>query len=115
VTTNEVLHWLCLGLFLLLPPLLLIRKFRKNRPEWWLILAMTLGLGWLFLFASYSFLHLHISDLIEQNKSLPDGWDSDGASGLVTVYFGWLLSLIYFLPWLALYLFAAAIRRYLRN
>ena len=30
-----------------------------------------------------------------QNKEPPKGLDSDGASGLATMFFGWLLAFIY--------------------
>ena len=79
------------------------------------MLAMILGLGWLLIFGTYAFDRLHINALISQNRPLPDGWDSDGASGVVAVFFGWLLSIINFLPWLVAYMLAALIRRFFQE
>ncbi len=50
-----------------------------------------------------------------QNEQLPDGWDSDGASGVVAVFPGWLLSIIYFLPRLVIYMLAALIRLFFKS
>ena len=55
-------------------------------------------IGMVFIYGTFIFHYQHIADLIVQNKELRKGWDSDGASGLVTLFFGWLLSLIYRLP-----------------
>jgi uncharacterized membrane protein YhaH (DUF805 family) len=111
----EMLHLLCLALFLALPPALLIVRFRNNKPGWWLLLTMIMMLGWFFVFASFVFYHEHIGDLIAQNHELPEDWDGDGASGAATLFFGWLISLIYSLPWLAMYVFIAGIRRWGQN
>jgi len=72
-------------------------------------------LGWLFWFGTFMFYQLNISDLIAQGAELPEGWDSDGAAGVFALFLGWLISLIYFMPWLAIYLFSAVVRRWVRN
>ncbi len=38
-------------------------------------------IGMVFIHGTFIFHHQHIADLIAQNKELPKGWDSDGASG----------------------------------
>ena len=72
---------------------------------------MSMGLGWLFLFGSFSFYQEHVGDLIAQKEALPVGWESDGASGVAVLFLGWLISLIYTLPWLIVFGFVAGIRR----
>jgi hypothetical protein len=47
---------------------------------------------WIFIYGPFIFHHQHIANLIAQIKELPKGWDSDGASGLATMFFGWLLA-----------------------
>jgi uncharacterized membrane protein (DUF485 family) len=111
---NDGMASLCIILFLALPPALLVLKVTTNRTGWGISLGVILLLGWGLLFGTYTFRQLNIEDLIAQNKELPDGWDSDGASGLFALYFGWLLSLAYFTLWLATYFFATLIRRLLR-
>jgi hypothetical protein len=50
-----------------------------------------------------------------QGKQLPEGWDSDGASGVFVLFGGWLFSLVYFAPWLAIYALATGIRRLVKR
>ena len=100
---NEILYLLSLGLFLALPPILLIYRFKNQKPTWWLLLLLIISLGWIFIYGTFIFHDQHIADLIAQNKELPKGWDSDGASGLATMFFGWLLAFIYSLPWFGVY------------
>ncbi len=107
---NEILHFLSLGLFLILPPVLLFFRYKIHQPGWCLLLLLIVSLGWVFIYGSFIFYHEHIADLIAQNKELPKGWDSDGASGLAIMFFGWLLSLIYSLPWLGLYLICKLVK-----
>lgn len=108
---NDAIASLCLFSFLALAPVLLIVKFTTNRPPWWLILRMIFVVGWGLAIGTYIFNQLGINDLIAQDKELPEGWDSDGASGLFVMFGGWLFSLAYFAPWLAIYALAAIIRR----
>ncbi len=108
---NEILQTLCSGAFLALPPAILFIKFRLQKPGWWLVTLIILGLGWLLVFGAFTFNQGHVGDLIARNEALPEGWDSDGARGVAALVFGWLFSLIYALPWLVVYLFFAALRR----
>jgi len=112
---NGMLHQLCLGLFLVLPPTLLVIKLQKKKPAWWIVLTMIMGLGWLFVSGSFVFYQEHIGDLIAQKQELPVGWDSDGAAGVAALFLGWLISLIYTLPWLVVYVFIVGIRRWCQN
>ena len=108
---NDAIASICFFSFLGLAPALLLIKFATNRPAWWLILAMIVVLGWGLVVGTYVFYHLGINDLIALDKALPEGWDSDGASGIFAVFFGWLLSLAYFTPWFAIYLLATIATR----
>jgi len=94
-----------------LAPVLLGIRFHANKPSWWIILLMITGLGWLFISGSFVFYVQHIEDLVTQNDELPAGWDNDGASGMLALFFGWLLSLVYSLPWLVVYALASLIRK----
>jgi hypothetical protein len=110
---NAAMASLCFLTFLALAPVILIIKFTTSKPAWWLILIIILGLGWGLVVGTYFFNQLGINDLITQGKhdELPEGWDSDGASGLFAIFGGWLLSLAYFTPWVAIYILATIIRQ----
>ena len=107
---NDAIAPICFFSFLGLAPALLLIKFATNRPAWWLILAMIVVLGWGLVVGTYVFYHLGINDLIALDEALPEGWDSDGASGIFAVFFGWLLSIAYFTPWLAIYILATTVK-----
>ena len=70
-------------------------------------------LGWGLVFNAYVDEQEHINELIDQKRyeELPEGWDSDGASGLFALFGGWLVPLAYFAVWLAVYTVATIIRR----
>lgn len=87
-----------------------------QKPAWWLILLLIVILGWSVVIVVYMEEQMHISELIDQgrNNELPEGWDSDGASGLFAVFGGWLVALAYLLPWLAIYILASITRRLFR-
>jgi TM2 domain-containing membrane protein YozV len=103
---NEILSHLLLGLFLALPPILLFLRFWNQKPGWFILLLLIAILGWVLLYGSFIFYHQHIADLAAQNKELPEGWGRDGATGLAIMFFGWLLSIFYSLPWLLVYALA---------
>ena len=69
-------------------------------------------LGWGLVFTAYVGEQEHIGELIEQERyeELPEGWDSDGASGLFALFGGWLVPLVYFVLWLVIYTLAAMVR-----
>jgi hypothetical protein len=114
---NDALASLCFFSFFAMAPALLIVKLTTSRPAWRLILIMIIVLGWGLVVGTYIFSQLGISDLIAQGKEeeLPEGWDSDGASGLTAIFGGWLLSLAYFAPWLVIYFLAAMTRRFFKS
>ena len=102
--------------FLVFPPVLLISKFITKRPGWWpivLLIVLFSLLGWGLIFSAYIGEQARISELIEQKRygELPEGWDSDGASGLFALFGGWLVPLAYFVLWLLVYTLAAMMRR----
>ena len=102
-----------LCLFLAFTPTLLVIKFITRKPAWWLILLLTVLLGWGLVIGVYIVEQNHISELIDQgrNDELPQGWDSDGASGLFAVFGGWIVALVYLLSWLVFYSLATIVRR----
>ena len=109
---NEVLQVLCTGMFLALPPGLLFIRFTCRRPGWWLLLLLVAGIGWILVLGSFTFNQAHMLELVARNEAPPAGWDSDGAAGVTALLFGWLVALIYALPWLLVYALAAAIKRW---
>lgn len=113
----DVLGSICIFSFLVLTPTLLVVKFTTNKPAWWLILIMIIVLGWGLVVGTYLFYHLDIMDLISQGREdeLPDDWANDGASGVFALFGGWFFSLVYFLPWLSIYILATIIRRLSRS
>jgi len=113
---NDVIASTVIYSFLAFPPALLTFKFIKKRPRWWLIVLLVIlfaVLGWGLVIAAYVGEQARISELIDQKRyeELPEGWDSDGASGLFAVFGGWLFPLAYFVLWLVPYTLAATIRR----
>lgn len=107
---NDVLLGFCLLLFIILPPALLMVRFIYGKPSWWLLVIVVVLFGWLSWFGVFMFYQLGISEMIMRGEEPPDGWDSDGAAGLFAIFSGWLMAITYFIPWLVLYLFIAAIK-----
>jgi len=113
---NDIIVSIAIYSFLAFPPALLILKFITKKPGWWLIallIVLFVLLGWGLVFTAYVAEQDHISELIDQKRyeELPEGWDSDGASGLFALFGGWLVPLAYFALWLVVYTLAAIIRR----
>lgn len=113
---NDVIISILIYSFLLFPPALLTIKFITRKPRWWLIVLLVILfalLAWGLVITAYVGEQARISELIDQKRyeELPEGWDSDGASGLFAVFGGWLIPLGYFASWLVLYTLAALIRR----
>ncbi len=106
--------------FLAFPPVLLGIKFTKRKPAWWLIVLLTLIfilIVWSAVFLAYAGEQERISELLDQGRydELPEGWDSDGASGIFAVFGGWIIPFGYFLFWLFPYALAAITRRLFRG
>ena len=117
---NDIFTSIVMYSFLAFPPALLILKFATRKPAWWLILLLIVLfalLGWVAVFNAYVEEQLRIAELIDQGRyeELPNGWDSDGASGVFALYGGWLFTLAYFVLWLAVYALAAMTRRLFRS
>ena len=53
---NEILHFLSLGLFLILPPVLLFFRYKNHQPGWCLLLLLIVSLGWVFIYGIIYFL-----------------------------------------------------------
>ena len=106
-----------LYVFLAFTPALLAIKFITQKPAWWLIVLLIVLLGWGIVIGAYIEEQSHISELIKQgrNDELPEGWDSDGASGAFALLGGWLFALAYLIPWLAIYALAAQIRKLFKS
>ena len=101
--------------FVAFPPALLIVKFITKKPSWWcvvLLMVLFALLGWGLVFTAYVGEQAHIGELIEEGRyeELPEGWDSDGASGLFALFGGWLVPLAYFVLWLMIYTLATMVR-----
>jgi len=106
----ELSYIICIFFFLVFPPGLLLWRFKNQKPGWWVIALSITILGWVSLLGSFIFYESHISELISQNLEPPSGWDKRGASGLLIVFCGWLLPMLYSLPWLGLYLLCTLVK-----
>jgi hypothetical protein len=98
------------------PPTLLSTKFITKKPNWRLIILLSVIyvlFGWVFIFSAFVVDQIEISELIRQDRSeeLPEGWDSDGGRGVGAAFAGWLIPLSYFLFWFTVYALAAMVRR----
>jgi hypothetical protein len=81
------------GVFLALPPaLLLTRLFDKARMPWVLLLAVSVIVGWLLVNLAYMFYINGLHGAIA--RSPRDDF---------LFQFGWLLGPVYLMPWLFLY------------
>ncbi len=105
-----------LYLFLALAPVVLIVRFVTHKPAWWLVVLLTLFPGWGLIVMGYFEEQDRIGELVDLGRydELPEGWDSDGASGLFAVFGGWFFALAYLAPWLGVYALAAIVRRIVR-
>jgi hypothetical protein len=113
---NDIFVSIAIYSFLAFPPALLILKFITKKPGWWLIvllIVLFVLLGWGLVFTAFVEEQARISELIDQERyeELPEGWDSDGASGVFALFGGWLVPLAYFVLWLVIYTLAAMVRR----
>jgi len=112
---NDIFVSIAIYSFLAFPPALLILKFIIKKPGWWLIvllIVLFVLLGWGLVFTAFVEEQTRISELIDQERyeELPEGWDSDGASGVFALFAGWVVPLVYFMLWLVIYTLAAMVR-----
>jgi len=117
---NDIFASIVMYSFLAFPPALLILKFTTKKPAWWIIVLLIVLfalVGWGVVFTAYVEEQLRITELIDHGRyeELPNGWDSDGASGVFALYGGWLFPLAYFVLWLAVYTLAAMARRLFKS
>jgi hypothetical protein len=97
-----------LGIFLVFPPLLLITNAFgwHSIGKWKMVLFIAL-VGWLVINISIHAGFAHLAHRVEQAKienapnidQLMDELQSDGASKVFGLMFGWLYALIYAAPW----------------
>jgi hypothetical protein len=90
------------GVFLALPPaLLLTRLFDKARMPWVLLLAVSVIVGWLLVNLAYMF---YINGLdVRMSVNGVHGAIARSARDDFLLQFGWLLGPVYLIPWLFLY------------
>ena len=98
---NDIIASVAVYSLLTLPPALLILKFTTKKPGWWLIVllvAIFVLVGWGLVFSAFVEEQARISEIIDQERyeELPEGWGSDGASGVFALFGGWLVPLAYF-------------------
>ncbi len=113
---NDIIASVAVYSLLTLPPALLILKFTTKKPGWWLIVllvAIFVLVGWGLVFSAFVEEQARISEIIDQERyeELPEGWGSDGASGVFALFGGWLVPLAYFVLWLVIYTLASVVRR----
>ena len=112
---NDIIASIAIFSFVVFPPALLILKFIAKKPGWWIIallIVLFALLGWGVIFTAFVEEQNRISELIDQERyeELPEGWDSDGASGVFALFAGWVVPLAYFMLWLMIYTLAAMVR-----
>jgi hypothetical protein len=103
---NEAACIVYVGVFLLLPPALLVaRWFDKARMPWVLLLAASVIAGWLVVNLACMF---YVNGrLVQMSFSEPGLHGEFNASGETDFFlrFGWLFGPVYLFPWLFLYCF----------
>ena len=101
--------------FFSLAPALLTTRFVWRKPPWWLIVLSILIVGWaawfLMVLTHFDNLATQIESQNNPSEELIEEWGSDGGPMVFAALFGWAFSLIYAMPWLALYFVAKFIRR----
>ena len=112
---NDIIASIAIFSFVVFPPALLVLKFITKKPGWWIIVLLIVLfalLGWGVVFTAFVEEQNRISELIDQERyeELPEGWDSDGASGVFALFAGWVVPLAYFMLWLVIYTLAAMVR-----
>ena len=81
------------------------------------VASLVVRAGWVYIIGGYLEEQVRISELIKQGRDdeLPEGWDSDGASGIFTLFFGFVFPLVYVLFWFAIYGLSALVRMPFRS
>jgi len=100
---NDAAFIVYIGVFLVLPPVLLMtRLLDKARMPWVLLLAVSMIVGWLLVNLAHVF---YVNGLLMQMSATGEGMPrSHGyATNDILFAFGWLLGPAYLVPWLFLY------------
>jgi hypothetical protein len=99
---NKAAFIVYVGVFLALPPaLLLTRLFDKARMPWVLLLAVSVVVGWMLVNLAHMF---YINDQLVQMSAYSVPAQTPGyRSNDFMFTFGWLFGPVYLLPWVFLY------------
>jgi hypothetical protein len=100
------------------PALLRVRWRHPHRMPWWLVIALSGGLGWLWITLSTHYYFEHLSTLIVEYPSVSEApselvkrWQSDGAPRVFALLFGWLYEWVYLSFCLIPYALLSTLRR----
>ena len=112
---NQLSAFLSVGIFVILPPGLLLARHKKGKKmPWWLIVILIIGAGWLLVNATNYFYGEYVCELAKFENSSEGhirACYGDGARNVFTFLFGWLYSIIYSVPFFVVYFFAKWIEK----
>jgi hypothetical protein len=113
---NQVLAYLGLALFAVLPPAVLVARYRLGGALPWLaVLVGIAGGGWFFVnFANYFYGQVAceaVRGVLNPTEEALARCTNDGARNVFTFLLGWLYALIYSVPFFVLFGLAAWARR----
>lgn len=104
---NQLIFYLTTCLFLILPLVLLLVRFQfQEKAKWWVIFLVVFIIGWLLRWFSVYFYGEYMCELASMSKAnieLERKCFGDGAREVFALYFGGIISLIYFAPFLLVY------------
>lgn len=107
------------GIFSLLPAALLASRFFWRKPLWWVIVPVVIIVGWAAYFLSVVIHFEELQELVRNTKNpsqeLLDEAYSDGGPLVFAAFFGWLIALVYAVPWFILFLMATWLRSVIRR
>ena len=102
------------AIFFLLAPVLLGIRFVWKRPPWWVIVALIVLVGWaayfLFVISYFEYLWALMESQDNPDQDLVDRATADGGPMVVALFGGWLIALLYAIPWWLIYLIATWLR-----
>jgi hypothetical protein len=108
---NAALTTLTATIFFTCAPILLLARFcRPQRMHWWLLVLLSVAFSWLFLYLWQYFSQLRAHELLPpavgvappELSYLWQGAD-DGDPREFALVHGWLIGILYLVPWLAMY------------
>ena len=108
---NAALTTLTAALFFSCAPVLLLaRFFRPQRTHWWALVLLSVALSWIFLYLWQYFGQLREHELLPPAVGVaPREWSymwqgaDDGDPREIALLLGWLVGILYLVPWLAAY------------